>query len=439
MIQNKRSDFFRNVLILFSGSFLSQLIPFIVLPILQRYYFSPADFGLLAVFVYFSELFAKVATLKLEFGIVIEKTIKNAINLMYGALRISWVMVLISLIVVLFFRYDITYYFEAPKLANYLFLLPIYILVTSFSDVLNYWFNRGKQFEVISYSKIIQRSSAEGVKLLTGALSFSFVGLIIGRIVGFTVVSLYCFKKFWQYDRSSLRLLNRKHSNKMIKKNRKFIFYTTPSVFIGSLINLVYINLFLMYFGKDIVGMIGVSMTYLSAGFGVISVSFSQVFYSKLAEVKDKVIMLAMYKRFARNLFALALVPIICVYVTPSTWVVKVLGEKWVDLMEIARIMVWWLAIWFVSSSLSFIYIRLGRQKEMVLFDLLHLILIFISFFVAIWIKNDFISALWGFTIGQSLYYLFAIYIAIFYIKKFDEIKKNEQTMKLIQRNDSFI
>jgi len=423
VIQNKRSEFFRNILILFSGSFLSQLIPFIVLPILQRYYFSPADFGLLAVFIYFSELFAKVATLKLEYGIVIEKRIKDAINLMYGALRISWVMVILSLIVVLFFRYDIAYYFEAPKLANYLFLLPIYILVTSFSDVSNYWFNRGKHFKVISYSKITQTSAAEGVKLLTGVLGFSFVGLISGRITGFAVASLYYIRKFWQYDRVNLRLLNRNHSNKMIKKNRKFIFFTTPSVFIGSIINLAYINLFLLYFGKDIVGMIGVSMTYLSAGFGVISVSFSQVFYSKLAEVKDKVKMLSKYKRFARNLFALASVPIVCVYAFPSTWAVNILGNEWGELIVIARIMVWWLAIWFVASSLSFVYIRLGRQKEMVLFDILHLILIFISFFVAIWIKNDFISALWGFTIGQSLYYLFAVYIAIFYIKKFDEIK----------------
>uniref|UniRef100_UPI002627A45A hypothetical protein n=1 Tax=Fluviicola sp. TaxID=1917219 RepID=UPI002627A45A len=71
-----------------------------------------------------------------------------------------------------------------------------------------------------------------------------------------------------------------------------------------------------------------------------------------------------------------------------------------------------------VSSSLSFIYIRLGRQKEMLLFDCVHLLLVIIGFFTAKFINPSLTSALWGFSISQSVYYLFAIFIAIYFIKK---------------------
>lgn len=415
----KNSEFAKNVIVLFSGSFLSQMIPFIVLPVLQKYFYEPADFGLLAIFISFFELFARVASLKLEYGIVIQRKTRDAINLVFGALRVSWVMMLISLIIVSLFKQEIANHFQEPELANYFFLLPIYILVTSFNDIASYWFNWKKRFATISVSKVVQTSSAEGSKVMMGLLGFNFVGLILGRILGFFIASGYYIFKFVKSDGKSLRLLNRKDSNRMIKENKKFIFFTTPSVFIGSLINLTYLNLFLIYFGQDVVGNIGVSMVYLSSGFGVISISFSQVFYSKVAETTDPVQLLSMYKRFAKNLMLIAIVPVLFVFLIPSSAVVYLLGEEWSELIGISRIMVLWLAVWFVSASLSFIYIRLGRQREMVFFDLLHLIIIVVSFYIGISIKNDVYYGLWAFSIGQIIYYLFAIYIAMYFIRKF--------------------
>lgn len=416
----KSSEFARNVLILLSGSLLSQIVPFLTLPILQKYFYSAADFGILAVFISFCELFSNISCLKLEYGIVIQRRLKDAVNLAYGALRISWVITAIGFVVVLLFKSQIAAAFNEPRLENYLFLLPFYILFVALNDVMSYWFNRSKKFGVISASKVSQTTSAEMVKLAAGFAGLNYIGLLLGRVTGFLITGFYYIARFMKYDAKAVKLLNRKESNKMIAKNKKFIFFSTPSVFLGSLINLVYLNLFLHYFGKDMVGLIGVSMVYLSAGFGVISISFSQVFYAKAAETETREELLAIYKRFAKNLFLIALAPLVVVYLIPTKWVVMLLGQEWDQLMDIARVMVIWLSIWFVSSSLSFIYIRLGRQKEMVLFDLLHLVLIVVSFYIALWIKPTFYSALWGFSIGQACFYTFAIYIAIFYIKRFN-------------------
>lgn len=419
----RESDFIRNIFVLFSGSLLSQLIPFIALPFLQKYFYSPADFGLLAIFISFCELFANVATCKLEYGIVIQSRIKNAINLLYGAVRVMLVMVFISAVIAWIFKKELANYFDEPRLESYMFLLPVYVIVFSLCEIASYWFNRKKAFKVISFSKVIQTSSSESIKVLAGFFHFGPLGLIIGRVSGFLFANLYYLRMFFKRDRQALRLINKKQSNQMVRENRKFIYFTTPSVFIGNLINVVYLQLFLYYFGDDIVGMIGVSMTYLSAGFGVVAISFSQVFYSKVAETKSKEKLLDMYKRFAKNLMLIALVPILLVYLIPSSWVAQLLGEEWLHLMDIARIMVLWLAVWFVSSSLSFIYMRLRKQQVMMFYDFMHLILIVIGFFIGYFSNLGLNGALWGFTIAQIVFYLFVIYIAIYFIKHTDESK----------------
>lgn len=415
-----RSDFAKNVLVLFSGTFISQIVPFLILPVLQKFYYSPSDFGILVIFVTFSELFANIASLKLEFGIVLQKRLKNAVNLMFGAFRISLLMTFLSLILVIFFKQQIAEIFRAPEIENLLFFVPFYVFFFSTNNIMSFWNNRKSNFKLISFSKVVQTSSAESSKLLLGIISISS-GLIIGRIIGFTISSIYYVVKFIKQDLRSLRLLSPAFSNKVVKDNTNFIYYTTPSVFISSLINFTYINLFLYYYGNEVVGVLGVSSTYISTAYAVISVSFSQVFYSKINSLSTKTEILFLYKKFATRLFLFSLTPLIFIYAIPTSIVTYVLGDKWDELIPIARIMVVWLSFWFVSSSLSFIYMRLGKQKVMLFYDVLHLILILIGFFGAKMINSSFNSVLWGVTIAKASFYIFIIFLTINFIKNCDE------------------
>jgi O-antigen/teichoic acid export membrane protein len=416
--QIRESEFLRQIFVLFTGSLISQILPFALLPILQKYYYSPSDFGIFVLFFSFAEIFSTIATLKLEYGIVVQATLRKAVNLMFGALRISCLVTVLSFSVIFFFKEEIARQMHAPGLENYLLLLPLFIFLFSFNEIASYWFNRKKNFSIISTSKVVQTGTAETIKLATGIANFNFSGLILGRIFGYFFSGSYYLIRFFQRDKRTLKLISYKESNQLIKANKSYIYFTTPSVFLGTFINFAYLSLFSFYFGKEIVGMIGISMSYLSAGFGIISISFSQVFYSKIAEIKDKVILLQTYKRFAKNLMFIAFAPILFVYLIPVDWITYLLGEKWNALIPIARIMVLWLSVWFVASSLSFIYIRLGKQKLMVFYDFLHLLLIIIGFFAGYAIGKTHTSSLIGFTVAQIIYYFFAVYIAIYYIKR---------------------
>ena len=389
---------------------------------MQKFFFKPADFGVLAVFISLSDIFTNISCLKLEFAIVPQTSYRKAVNMAFGAIKVSWIVALLSLILILIFAKELSSYFNEPKLNGYLFLIPIYVLITGFNDVLSYWFNRRKRFTQISKSKIIQTSSAELVKLGSGLMSINYIGLIAGRILGFFFSLCYFLSRLFKEDKHSFKFLNHRESNALIKENKRYLFFTTPSVFLGSLLNLVYLNLFLVHFGKEVVGIIGVSMTYISAGFGVISLSFSQVFYAEISEIRNREEILKIYLSFAKKLMLLAIVPLVLIYLIPGKLIIYLLGDQWEQLIHVARIMAIWLAVWFVSSSLSFIYIRLGRQREMMIFDLLHLVLMVGGFYAGYFFSPTLMGALWGFSISQVIYYLFAIFIAIYFIKKFKDV-----------------
>jgi lipopolysaccharide exporter len=414
----KNSEFLKNIFVLFSGTLISQLLPFILLPIFLKYFYSLSDFGILAIFIASADLLARVATLKLEFGIVLQARLKNAINLVSGALRNSWFVALVSFGVILLFKAQIAQYIGEPKLENLLLLIPVYILVSAINDVSTFWFNRSKNFKLISFGKITQTTSNELSKLVFGFFGWGFIGLIVSRIIGLFVSNFYFLNRFFNSNKKSLRLLNKTQRKKIVFENRAYMYFSTPSVFVAMLINFVYLNLFLVYFGSEIVGSINISMIYISAGYGMLSLSFSQVYYSKLSEINDKETLLKTYKKFGLNLFILGFLPVIAIYLIPNGVISQLLGEKWIQLFEIIRIMSLWLSVWFVSSSLSFIYMKLGKQKVMMFYDLLHLALVCIGFFVGFHLGNSFFSALWGFTIAQICYYLFVIFLAIRFIKQ---------------------
>ena len=87
------------------------------------------------------------------------------------------------------------------------------------------------------------------------------------------------------------------------------------------------------------------------------------------------------------------------------------------------QIMALWMAVMFISSSLSYIYIKLGKQKQTLILDIIHLLMVLIGMN---WIHESYkspITTLWFFTIIQLLFYVIAIFAAYYFIAGYkDEI-----------------
>ena len=154
------------------------------------------------------------------------------------------------------------------------------------------------------------------------------------------------------------------------------------------------------------------------------SSSFAQVYYNEIAQINEPKKLLKSYTFWLKRLFILTLSGWIILMLTPSSIVTLVLGEKWIGLMEIIKLISPWMAIMFLASSLSYIFIRLGKQKEIFFFDLFHLALILLALFGGHYFFENNTQTLYIVTIVQSIFYILSISLAYFFLNK--AVKKEE-------------
>jgi O-antigen/teichoic acid export membrane protein len=406
---------------LLSGSAIAQLIPFLILPILQKWFYEPTQFGELALYTSLTMLLAQVAGLKYEFAIVKVEKKQDAENLLVGTMSIILIVSIISALTFWIFSDFAADVFKAHEIKKYFYLVPFSIFFFAAFETLNYWNNRKKKYKRIAAAKVMKTLTAESTKLDLGYYYKSMKGLVIGRVVGEFVSFALLATQFILYDLKKFHVSSVKDIRASLRANYHFPLFTMPSVFVGNLINLVFITLFMSYFGAEKAGVIGISVVYVSVAFGLISQSFSQVFYKELSDTKNKKALMKLYLGNAKYLILISALAVGFVQIIPSTWVASILGDKWIDLMPTLKILVFSYAVSFVSSSLSFIYMRVNKQKQMLIYDVIHLAMVFASIYFGYHYFGTFRATLISYTIAQVAYYTFAFSIAVVFIKNMDE------------------
>ena len=131
------NDFASKVTTVAIGVVLSQLIPFVLLPVLQRYYYAPEDFGLLVLYVSLSDLVIAVSTLKYEYAIVNVKKVADAFNLLilslFSVFTFTFLTVVALLILFLFFPDLIL----IDRMGGWAFLLPVSVFSLGIFQAIN--------------------------------------------------------------------------------------------------------------------------------------------------------------------------------------------------------------------------------------------------------------------------------------------------------------
>jgi len=139
-----KSEFSRNVLTLMTGTTIAQAIPIAISPILTRIY-SPEDFGVFALYMSIVGTFAAMATLRYDTAIMLPKKDKDAINIVLLSVMISFFISLIVLLIIFLFNQQITNLLETPDISNWLYVVPLTVLLTGLYQSFNFWNNRKKE------------------------------------------------------------------------------------------------------------------------------------------------------------------------------------------------------------------------------------------------------------------------------------------------------
>ena len=417
MNKEEKNHFLKNVLTIFSGTTIAQIINLSAIIILQRYFYSPEEYAPFRLFFEFAAVFSSISALRLESGLILERIDQRALSLLRICLRYSLVISLIGGITFTF------YFINEIKVFQYewllIVLMPFAIFANGIIQISRQFFTRSKHFLTITTSRVIHSTTGSISQIITGLLNFNFIGLIVGRLIGLFSCNLNYVRKYLKNYRWVKK--NKGLEKELVQKHKNFIWFSSPGVFVGNSKNLITLIFFTHYYGEQFSGLLAAAIQYLGLLIMMFSSSFAQVYYNEIAQIKDSNKLLKSYTYWLKRLLMMTLLGWIILVFTPSSLLTMILGEKWSGLMVTIKIISPWMAVMFVASSLSYIFIRLGKQKEVFFFDIFHLLIILFGLLIGHYFLNDQIQILYIISSVQTLFYILSISLALKFL--FENLK----------------
>lgn len=370
------SSFVKNVITLVTGTTFSQALLILVAPILTRLY-NPVDFGVFTLYSSILGILAVVACCRYELAIVLPKKDEDAANVLVLSIFICFIMAVLTLFLVAFFRIQIARVFGANELATWLWFMPISLIAAGLFQAFNYWSTRYKQFRRLAIRQITQSTVTAATQIGTAALypAASAGGLICGSIVGQVIAT---GRLVWQIVREDGNIIfNAVHRNRllcMLNRYKEFPLYSSWAILLNTFSTMLPALLLGYFFNPIVVGFYALGQRVLNMPMSLVGSSLAQVFYPEASEKSRLGSLDQITFNLFKRLVSIGVVPILLLTIVAPDLFGIVFGNQWVVAGEYVR----WLSIWiffqFVSSPLATVYMILEKQKEFLFFNSLLLL-----------------------------------------------------------------
>ncbi|MBO4603457.1 MAG: oligosaccharide flippase family protein [Salinivirgaceae bacterium] len=385
------SNIIKNTSRLLVANVIAQVVGFAVYPILTRLY-SPDDFGALNIFLTIGGIATLFATAEYQNSIMLPKSEKSGV----ACFHIGFI---ITLIVTLLFFLSIPFagpianLLNVPQLSASYWMLPIYILVISLWTLLNYWHTRNERFTSVSAYQITQSVTGAGLKW--GLARFASNGLIIGSVVAPLIALATNIAATFRTAIRPLLTFDKDECRRMAREYVNFPKYSLPRTLINNLSGNLPILLLAPFFGAGYIGFFGMALSLAFRPLNIVSASLYQVFFQRAAEqVQRKESIKSFFIKFLRNA-TLAVVPcfVILYFILPklTEWF---LGAGWNVTAECIQLMLPWLAVVFIGSTIAFIPDIFQKQRTSAIIEVIYLILRTCALLIGILMNNFLLAVL---------------------------------------------
>lgn len=370
-----RSDFYRNIITLMSGTVLSQVIPILLSPVLSRLY-TPEEFGVFSMFTSIAAAVAVMATFRYELAIMLPEKEESAASI----LRLSFIITLsltfclVLLIALLHNQFPV--WFHTPELASFQYFIPLFLLFAGGTQALNYWLSRQKKFKLLAAGKIGQTGMAGALSILFGYLNFSSLGLVFGAVAG-QLTSLLIYAAGSVKKIAALRqYVTRQHITENFRKYQTFMLVNTPHALLNVFQDIIVIFLINYFFSKTILGWYAFGYRILKVPTGFVGAAIFQVYFQSASTLKnDRKKLQSLTKKIYVQLFAVGL-PVFAVLAIFAPQIFSLIfGSQWEEAGRIAQLLSPWLFLNFIVSPVAAITIVLNRQQWAIWFAVVDTVL----------------------------------------------------------------
>lgn len=396
-----QSSSIRNFAKLLSANVVAQVIGLVVYPILTRIY-APEDFGLLNLFLSIGGVLAILSTAEYYYAIVLPKQEKdgNAV-LAVGLLWLLATTVIVSLTVLL--SGPISQLFKSPELAQYYWMMPIYVMAVGAWNLLNYWYIRHKQYNPISRYQISQNLLSAGGKLGLGSVGILQSGMIYAVVFSPIFSLMISLLTSGRRLASALRELTWTDVREQARVYHNFPLYVLPRSFVNMLAGQMPVLLLTPFFGTKAVGFLSLAILLGYTPIGTITRAVYQVMYQHTMErVHQQQAIGDIFRKFLLTASAI-IIPVFAVlwWVLPdlTAWL---LGADWRLSGEYIRWMLPWLYVSLLSCSINYLFDVFMKQRWGLFFEVLLALMRIAGLAIGVW-TDHFLWAVIGYSIATAV------------------------------------
>jgi len=424
------SEFIKNMATLMLGSGISQIIPFVLAPILARLY-TPAEFGIFAFYISIVVMISGISTGRYELAIVIAKTDREAAALAYLSMGLSLAVSIISLLVLKLIQLFGFHIYSGVISESWVYLVPVFIWTYALFQTFRYIGIRNKKFKAISAASISDSASRGGVNILLGYTISEAFGLIIGGFIGlFSSVLILFFpaKKF---------LKDFSIESKVIKNqailHKKFPIYDAPSTLFYSFGNQGVILLMTKFLGEAVVGLYTYTERILITPISFLSNAFSQVFFQKATEYyhQDTQLFRKLLGKTMDTFILTGAIPFAVFAYTSVYYIPILLGDKWLEMYKYVYILSPYIFMVFISSPLGHVLKIINRQETSLLLKIVFFLLRFSALFIGFFLGLPALSTLYIFSVLSVI----SLSINLILIYQLSKVKINLSVLLLMGAN----
>ncbi len=252
------SKFGRDIITLVSGTAVAHAIPLALAPILTRIY-TPADFGILAIYTSAATILTVFASLKYDLAIVLPKSDTDAANITVLCILLATSIALILFFLILIFNQEITSVLtdgesEAKEIAKWLYFVPVSVFFMGIFNALSFWFNRKEQYKVMAASKVVYSLGNIGLQLASGSIGYVPKGLLLGFLGGRFAAILFLWQKFRVKWIAIFKEVGKSGMLRMLTRYKRFPQFTLPAELLNVVSNQIPVLIIGKIFGGVVLG-----------------------------------------------------------------------------------------------------------------------------------------------------------------------------------------
>ena len=355
---------------------LAQIITLAAYPIISRIY-GPEELGTLNLFVSIFAIFVLLANAEYQNVLVFhkeEKDLPSALAVCLSCVALVSTIVLITVP----FSAEISSLFGSTDLADWYFLMPIYVAATAIWNICDSLVIRKKLFKYISFYLVLIALYNVGLKILLGHLGWGTAGLIISAVSGSVFILILVLLFAQQRDRLFSSLGERPtwaSSLAIAREYIKFPKFSLSRKTLNLLSKSLPIFLLSAHFGMGEIGLYSMGLLLAHTPINVACGSLYKIMFRFVSEkVWNKEKILPVIKKYIASVLMVGIPSFALLYFILPDLTSIILGENWRTSGEYIRLMLPWLLAFSISNVIDFLPQLFKRQEGLLIFEIIDIV-----------------------------------------------------------------